>query len=434
MDAGSFLAFTLAGFLVSPVAQELVPLDAGPVVEVAPAPPNSRAQSHPDLAFDEVGTFLVVWQQGATFFESEDARVLAARIASDGRILDPKPIALGTVGGSQERPRVRFSNGVFLVVWQELRDGREWDVRGARVRPDGVVLDPAGIDIAVAPGAQALPDVAPGPDGFVVVWQDFRNGRWYELYAARIGVDGRIRDPKGVGLRHAARSLEGGTVSVANAGDIWFLSWSDERDLSSGGVGKGQWRFARVDRGLIVLDVAFAPNKLIGWSGGRMFGFGPRACYAYTFMLAPLGRSAAGAVLFDSTSVNALPSPNQDEDASLASSGWNTKEMVVLRPTRLGAQGPVSVGYDGKRCVALVRGVELPGRGPGLGRQILAMRLAPDGRRIDRPDSWTVIHDGVLPASDPVTAGGKEGSFLAVYAQDGGPGKRRLIARLLTVK
>jgi hypothetical protein len=106
-------------------------------------------------------------------YHQASADVLAARVDSSGRVLDRSPIVVCNAGASQERPQVAFSGGRFLVVWHDLRNGRDWDVYAARVNPDGKVLEPNGFVVAGGPRNQASPVVTPTRDGFLAVWQHY---------------------------------------------------------------------------------------------------------------------------------------------------------------------------------------------------------------------------------------------------------------------
>jgi hypothetical protein len=95
---------------------------------VMPMPADARAQLNPAVAHDGKGTYLVVWQQGRFYHQSQSADILAVRIDARGRVLDRQPIVVCNVEASQEQPQVAYSGGTFLVVWHDLRNGRDWDV------------------------------------------------------------------------------------------------------------------------------------------------------------------------------------------------------------------------------------------------------------------------------------------------------------------
>jgi hypothetical protein len=138
------------------------------------------------------GVYLAVWQEG-WHGEGGRSRIYAARVSPDGKVLDDQGIQVAPAdSGVQEHPRVAFSGGVFLVVWQDLRNGKDADVLAARISPEGKVLDAKPLPVGSGPGNQALPDVAGDGRDFLVVWQSFdREAAVYEGLAARVTPQGQ---------------------------------------------------------------------------------------------------------------------------------------------------------------------------------------------------------------------------------------------------
>ena len=60
--------------------------------------------------------------------------IYAARIGSDGRVIDTTPIVVTQVGYSQSRPAVAWNGQDWLVVWlhQVENDYYKYQIRGAR--------------------------------------------------------------------------------------------------------------------------------------------------------------------------------------------------------------------------------------------------------------------------------------------------------------
>ncbi|MCX7806827.1 MAG: hypothetical protein N3A38_16820, partial [Planctomycetota bacterium] len=141
---------------------------AGPRIEVAPYPPDARDQSAARAAFDGDKTYLVVWQHGRDFYETETSDILAARVSADGRLLDEKPLAVCAAADSQLAPAVAFAGGVFMVVWSDLRNGKDFNIYAARVAPDGKVLDRDGFQVAGGERNQYGASVAAGDGRFLV--------------------------------------------------------------------------------------------------------------------------------------------------------------------------------------------------------------------------------------------------------------------------
>ena len=98
---------------------------------------DPRSQISPDIAFNGKNSFIVTWQQGENYFETESGDIMAKRLDGNGN-----PQASGTIkvtnhNASQERPRNAYFNQHFLIVWQDFRNGKDWDIYGERLTQDG---------------------------------------------------------------------------------------------------------------------------------------------------------------------------------------------------------------------------------------------------------------------------------------------------------
>ncbi|MBW1677032.1 MAG: hypothetical protein JRJ79_10600 [Deltaproteobacteria bacterium] len=165
-------------------------LKIGEEVMVASEGPGGKLRSLPAVAYGD-GIYLVVWQEG-WHGDQGNSRIYAARLGLDRKVLDPGGVEIAPCKtGVQENPRVAFIDGVFLVVWQDLRNGEDCDVLGARVSLEGKVLDPAPMPIGIGPRTQAMPDVAADDEGFLVVWHGFQGRETAaKIFAACIGRAG----------------------------------------------------------------------------------------------------------------------------------------------------------------------------------------------------------------------------------------------------
>jgi len=177
-----WLCIMAAGARGATVGNEIFLLESGP---------GGGTQATPHVAFGK-GVYLVVWREG-WHGKGGNARIYAARVAPDGKVLDGGGIAVAPARqGVQTRPRVAFGGGGFFVVWQDLRNGKDYDVLGARIRADGKVLDAEPVKVAAGPRTQALPDLASDGSAFVVVWQGLQAEETrYRGFARRVGADGR---------------------------------------------------------------------------------------------------------------------------------------------------------------------------------------------------------------------------------------------------
>ncbi|GMU59437.1 MAG: hypothetical protein AMXMBFR34_12000 [Myxococcaceae bacterium] len=168
-------------------------LDATPLA-VAQA---AGTQAAPAVAFDST-QFLAVWADGRSAGTGPD--VYAARVSTAGVVLDAAGVAVSTAAGPQASPDVAFDGTNSLVVWTDGRGGGgDSDVFGARVTPAGAVLEPMGLSLVAASGAQANPSLSRMSSDLLLTWTDFRNGP-AEAWAARVAPGGAVLDPGGLQL------------------------------------------------------------------------------------------------------------------------------------------------------------------------------------------------------------------------------------------
>lgn len=401
-------------------------LSAGPLFAVMPTPADTRSQLHPAVAWDGNGMYLVVWQQGRLYHASQHADILAARVDSQGRVLDRQPIVIGNLAASQEQPRVAYSAGRFLVVWHDLRNGRDWDVYGARVNADGKVLEPNGFLIAGGAQNQASPALAPADNGFLVVWQHY--DRHYTLQAALLPATGGAASATPLAFRGAA--LAGGTLALARTGGHWLLSWNDEKGWSqSGAAGTITRHFARLalQKGRpAVLDVQRAPVVALGRSGGQFAGDGgPAALYA-GWGIAGRGNRVATAALFGADRVAALKNPNSEQARGW--SGWDTSQMIALHDASASIDGPVAAAFGQGLYLTVAR--EAYSGQPNDRNRLLGSRLTPAGLRIDKAPDWPVLHESPHRIAHPALAAGNR-QFLLVFEQEDASGRRQIGAKIL---
>jgi len=157
-------------------------------------------QHTPAVAFGRKA-YLVAWSDGSRMLGKETADIYCARIEPrTGKALDPQGIAVCRAEGLQERPAVAFDGANFLIVWQDLRNGADYDLYAARVSEEGKVLDPDGFPVSKRASNQAWPAVAFAAGQYVVAWMDARQYPVYGIYFARLSPEGKVLDPDGLPL------------------------------------------------------------------------------------------------------------------------------------------------------------------------------------------------------------------------------------------
>jgi hypothetical protein len=404
-------------------AEALVAKDA---FVVMPMPDDERAQVSPVVAYDGKGIYLVVWQQGRLYHQSQSADILAARIDARGRVLDHLPLVICNAEASQEQPQVAYSGGRFLVVWHDLRNGRDWDVYGARVNIDGKVLEPNGFLVAGGPQNQASPVLAPADDGFLVVWQHY-DGH-YQLQAAMIPAAGTAAQARPLKLRDDV--LWGGDHALTRAGRDWLLSWNDEKAWTkSGGLTTMiTRRFARLalhGGKLAVQDVQRSPTIHLGRSGGQFASDGDTALYA-GWGIVGRGNRIAAAALFGGE--GAIPLKNPNPEPKKLGSGWNPERMITLYGVGVSVDGPVAAAFG--QGIYLTAARQAYSGKPTDHNRLLGSRLTPAGVRIDAASAWPVLHEAPTRIGNPALAGGNR-HFLLAFEQEDAAGRRQIRAKIL---
>lgn len=416
----------LAALLAPLASRAAAPPTVGPAVPVAAQPADARMQSLPACAADGAKTFLVAWQQGQKFFECEDPKVFAARVDAGGKVLDAKPIALSSAKRAQERPRVAFAGGVYLVVWQAFDPGtKTWDVYAARVKPDGSILDKEPVAVAAGAGNQAQPDVAGGPGGFCVVWQDDRAGNGPAIWAARVGADGR---PSGAAALVGV--IRGGTPWLVRTKSGWYVTWKSPHDPTHTTAA----HLARIDDNMKVTALGRL-DMIMTYYDGYLAGGETRLLYLNgSFMR---GYHNARACFLDATTGKAIANPNA-ESKRAATGNRMTKSwkfQMLAHNAGQGAGGflpPKSAGAIGDFFLVVVRAAATQKQFKTGPFPLKLTRIAKNGVRVDHLDNLTVLDDGAAaPVFNPAVAGLKDGVFLVTYESNGGPGAHRVLTRIV---
>jgi hypothetical protein len=150
-------------------------------------------QTTPSIAFDGTN-FLVVWEDERINSERD---IFGTRVSQQGEILDPIGIPICTAPSLQTDVKVAWGNQNYLVVWTDYRN-TSYDIYGARIDPEGNVLDPNGFPISTGSSWESFPDVAWDGTNFFVIWSDDKNEISYDIYGTRITSSGEILDPRGI--------------------------------------------------------------------------------------------------------------------------------------------------------------------------------------------------------------------------------------------
>jgi len=182
----------------------------------------SASQYYPAVGFDSVN-FLVVWEDWRI---GSRANIYGARVTPAGTVLDTAGIVITEAADYQFCPAVGFDGVNLMVVWEDHRNGHDANVYGARVTPQGTVLDTAGFVIGQGPDDQCCPVLAFDGANYLTAWADWRSGG--DIYGARVTPQGTVLDSTGIVISQAADCQN--SPAVAFDGANFLVVWEDRRD------------------------------------------------------------------------------------------------------------------------------------------------------------------------------------------------------------
>ncbi|MFC2172001.1 hypothetical protein ACFLU6_05140 [Acidobacteriota bacterium] len=175
----------------------------------------AQRQQFPAIAFNG-SMFLAVWEDYRHAVESE---LYAARILSDGTVLDPAGIRLTNHSQDDIRPAVASDGQDFMILWE-----RQGLIYGVRVSDTGAIIGPPEFDVKASTGG-TLPCIAWGQSSFLAAWEDARGAG--DIWGTRIDPDGTVQD---VGGRPFVN--DGSTQfepALAFGGGSFLMVFSDNR-------------------------------------------------------------------------------------------------------------------------------------------------------------------------------------------------------------
>ncbi len=386
--------------------------------------PGGDLQRTPHVAFGE-GVYLVVWQEG---WEGEGgkARIFAARLSREGKLLDPKGIELSpNASGVQTRPRVTFGGGVFLVVWQELRGGQHNDVVAVTVSPSGKVLNEVPSCIAGGGYTQALPDVASDGENFVVVWQE------------------AVEENGGLTYYSFARAVSAAGIAGNQSRLLGFpnprIAWHGRSYL----VALSQMRAVRLDASAQPIDEEKQALTIYHTAGVRYRHFSLAANSRGWLVIVDRsqpdywGWGGPGAIMCTFLQSDGKIAPDYEEYIkSLPGNERNTPKYKLydhwldgsIRGQGTWPYGESACTWDGKQFVAVWQRHHLEKTVMFKNCDLLASRLE-RWRPLDRPA--VVVADSQAEEQQPALASDGAGGLLCVYEKHAADGKVLVTARAL---
>ncbi len=202
--------------------------------------------------------------------DSTYANVYAARLDRYGTVLDADGLPVCTAEGEQKKTRLAAGDDQALILWEDDRNyaNTAYDIYGARVALDGTVLDPGGMSIAQIDRFEEAPDICWTGETFLAIWQSSYYGLEGDVFGTRVDTLGALLDSVPQLLSSACDAQLSG--SSAWGGQFYLTIWDGGGDLQG----------TRVDHfGNILdstgIDVSSVPESQaapdVVWGGQNLF-------------------------------------------------------------------------------------------------------------------------------------------------------------------
>ncbi len=183
-----------------------------------------KTGSYPSLTWNGTN-YLVVWKYFSGY-RYDEGDIYGARISPQGEVIDPSGIPIRqTDADTEEFPSVGWNGSNYVVAWKSVN---QHSILEARVTPEGEVLEPDGIDLGEGEYYnQKRPAVASDGTNTLVVWEHQIDADNWDICGRRLDSEGNILGPK--------QKISIGTNSQTNGSAAWngenfLVVWQDLRE------------------------------------------------------------------------------------------------------------------------------------------------------------------------------------------------------------
>ncbi|OGB89333.1 hypothetical protein A2625_04110 [candidate division WOR-1 bacterium RIFCSPHIGHO2_01_FULL_53_15] len=179
-------------------------------------------QKSPSIARDADGTVLVAWtDKGGGSYD-----IYAQGIGPDGRILwltDGIPVSQSP--RTQQEPDISRRK---TIAWEDYRYGN-WDIYANAVSAQGkLIWGEDGAPVVSLPLTQYAPQIIDWKDeSAIVAWEDYRNGKQYEIYLQLLDGDGKPRWPENGFLVRTMNGARAPKLLALPEQSVFVVIWED---------------------------------------------------------------------------------------------------------------------------------------------------------------------------------------------------------------
>ena len=190
---------------------------------------GSGDEANLHLVSDGTGGGIAVWDD---FRSGTNRDVYARRLDASGNVLWASTGSIAALGPTnQAKPKVVASSGEAIIFYEDIRSVTQ-DIMAQKLDASGAIAwDSMGVTICSAASEQMnLSAVKNGTGGAVVVWQDFRTGSDYDIYAQDINASGTVSWlANGVTVCAAGDEQENPKIIPDGTGGF-YVAWDDWRN------------------------------------------------------------------------------------------------------------------------------------------------------------------------------------------------------------
>ena len=202
-----------------------IAVTASEILEVSTA---DDGQLFPQGVADGKGGAIIVWEDYRT---SKDWDVYAQRVDSTNTPLwKQNGLPISIADRNQRRLRMIGHDSHVVVVWTDRRGRSSWDIYAQAINLDGKILwETDGIPVCTNSADQSTQAIlSDGEGGAIVVWEDERNSsEFQDLYIQHINSNGKPMWEMDGLLVFPSESLQSNPILITDGKEGFYVIWWD---------------------------------------------------------------------------------------------------------------------------------------------------------------------------------------------------------------